>query len=92
MTPNADFVRHGEPPGCGKWNCVLCNALPQTADSERAICKHPTVGAVWKRRRLMRVCADCGAELGYLAGWLPPSPNDSSGSPHNHTYPQDEMT
>jgi hypothetical protein len=20
-------VRHGEPPGCGKWNCVLCNAL-----------------------------------------------------------------
>jgi hypothetical protein len=31
--PDADFVRHGEPPGCGKWNCVLCNALPQTADT-----------------------------------------------------------
>ena len=26
-------MRHGEPPGCGKWNCVLCNALPQSADS-----------------------------------------------------------
>ena len=33
----AEFVRHGEPPGCGKWNCVLCNALPQSADSGRVI-------------------------------------------------------
>jgi hypothetical protein len=31
VTPDNDvyqgFVRHGEPPGCGHWNCVPCNAI-----------------------------------------------------------------
>ena len=67
MTPNADFVRHGEPPGCGKWNCVWCNALPQGTHSERRCPRDGDMESWWL------FCPFCGANLDMAA-----SPNERS--------------